>query len=263
MFLTIRVLLSLVVIALASVESSGQQPETPDNNFHIYVLMGQSNMAGRGKITEEYKQVSDPRVFVLTKALEWNVARHPLHFDKPIAGVGPGLRFGIIMANAEPGKKIGLVPAAVGGTSIDLWIPGAYDSLTKTHPYDDAVARISEAMKYGVIKGIIWLQGEADSDSVRSVAYMSKLKDLILRMRSLVNKSDLPFVAGELGEFNPRYREFNHNVLSDLPNQLSQASLAKSQNLLHQGDSIHFDAKSADLYGERFAREMLLLLQIK
>src|SRR5690606_30398343 len=127
--------------------------QQPDKNTHIYILMGQSNMAGRGKITEEYKNQQHGRVIMLNKENEWVQAKHPLHFDKPkAAGVGLGLTFGISMAEAYPGVTIGLVPCAVGGTTIAKWSPGGYDSVTNTHPYDDALLRIKEAMKKGQIK---------------------------------------------------------------------------------------------------------------
>ncbi|HMR19012.1 MAG TPA: sialate O-acetylesterase, partial [Sphingobacterium sp.] len=130
-----------------------------DPGYHIYLLMGQSNMAGRGVLTEEYLNTQHPRVLMLDKAHQWVPARHPIHFDKPkVAGVGPGLSFAEEMATAYPRDTIALVPCAVGGTAISRWEPGAYDKATDTHPYDDALNRIRAAQKKGVIKGIIWMQ---------------------------------------------------------------------------------------------------------
>src|SRR5690606_27043997 len=164
-------------LLLNSVLLSAQRP---DPNFHIYLLMGQSNMAGRGKITEEFKNIQHDNVVMLDSNYRWVPARHPVHFDKPkVAGVGPGLSFGIAIAEAYPSAKIGLVPCAVGGTSIQKWVPGGYDKTTNTHPYDDAVQRIEEAMKYGVIKGVIWHQGEANSSIERAKTYIPKLVKLV------------------------------------------------------------------------------------
>src|SRR5438067_2462520 len=85
--------------------------QKPDPNFHLYILMGQSNMAGRGPITPQLKNDSNTRVLVLSKSGQWVIAKHPLHYDKPkAAAVGPGLAFGIKMAEAQPGIKIGLIP---------------------------------------------------------------------------------------------------------------------------------------------------------
>src|SRR3546814_10750052 len=89
----------LLVFVLAGITTSAQEKvpaEMPDTNFHIYLLMGQSNMAGRGKVEGAFLERSHERVLVLNKRKEWVGARNPLHFDTPkVAGVGPGLTFGI------------------------------------------------------------------------------------------------------------------------------------------------------------------------
>ena len=61
----------------------------------IFLLAGQSNMAGRGPITQKHLQeVEDPHILCYLQREEvWKAARHPLHADKPEkAGVGPGDR---------------------------------------------------------------------------------------------------------------------------------------------------------------------------
>lgn len=214
--------------------------QKPDPKFHIYILMGQSNMAGRGEITEELKNLSDPSVVMLDSTGQWVQAHHPVHFDKPkIAGVGPGLSFGIAMAKANPSVKIGLVPCAVGGTSIDKWVPGGYDKITNTHPYDDAVKRIQEAMKYGVIKGVIWHQGEGNSSKESSKTYLSKLTELIERVRALAGNPDLPFIAGELGRYFALHQNIN-NVLKELPGKVNHTAVASSEGLTDKGDKYAF-----------------------
>ena len=116
----VRLLAGLWLVGVAGA-ARAQAPAacpTPDPNFHIYLLMGQSNMAGRGPITPELAALGSPQVFMLNAAGEWVPAHNPVHFDKPQAvGVGPGLSFGSAMAAANPTVKIGLVPCAVGGTS--------------------------------------------------------------------------------------------------------------------------------------------------
>jgi hypothetical protein len=241
---------------MIGLSASAQQP---DPNFELYILAGQSNMAGRGYITDDYKNMGDSRVYMLTKDNKWVLAKHPLHFDKPIAAVGPGMAFGIVMAKvAGTGKKIGLIPCAVGGTAIELWLPGAYDLATKTHPYDDAVLRIKTAMQYGVIKGIIWHQGEANSKPEQVKLYLSQLKELIERFRTLVNNPKLPFVAGELGQFRPEFADFN-NEIPKLPAMIPYTAVVTSEGLVHKGDTLHFNSPSADELGRRYAKKMLEL----
>lgn len=98
----------------------------------LFLLMGQSNMKGRGAMPEEPKH--DPRIVMMhVKDDQWYLARHPLHLTGDAqtfkghdnAGVGPGLAFAEAMAEAHPKSAIGLVPCAVGGSSIQLWQKGA------------------------------------------------------------------------------------------------------------------------------------------
>ena len=63
-----------------------------DNQLSIFLLIGQSNMAGRGRL-EEVSALQDPQIFMFRDG-RWIVAEEPLHTDKPdIAGVGLGMSF--------------------------------------------------------------------------------------------------------------------------------------------------------------------------
>src|SRR5687768_2832446 len=102
------VLLRLVFIALGLLPSavvSGAQP-TPlpsKENFHLFLLVGQSNMAGRGTVTPSDKE-PNARVLMLSQSGQWVPAVDPLHFDKPkMVGVGLGRTFGLEVARATPG----------------------------------------------------------------------------------------------------------------------------------------------------------------
>lgn len=241
--------------------TSFSKPEQPDPKFHLYLLVGQSNMAGRGIITAEYSGLSQPNVLMLDKEGKWVTASHPLHFDKPArAGVGPGLAFGLEMAKANPSVRIGLIPCAVGGTAIESWQPAAMDLATGKYPYDDAVARLRIAMKSGMIKGIIWHQGEANSKAERSAGYLENLETLIGRLRQAAGDNNLPFVAGELGHYRDNYQLVN-DQLKQLPGKVKNTALAGSEGLIHKGDKTHFDAASATELGKRFAAKMILLQQ--
>jgi hypothetical protein len=231
--------------------------ESKNQKFELYILIGQSNMAGRGNIDEAFKNEGNDSVLMFDRSNKWVIAKHPLHFDKPkAAGVGPGLAFGISMAKANPKIKIGLIPCAVGGTPIERWQPGAYDAATKTHPWDDAAERIKLAMAYGVVKGVIWHQGEGNSSPQKAKIYLTQLTELIKRVRQLVNDPELPFVAGELGRYREAYGNINEQ-LKLLPGTVPLTAVASSKGLIHKGDSTHFDGRSAQKLGERFAVKML------
>jgi hypothetical protein len=247
----------ILILILGSCKTTNVSKIKPDPNFHLYLLVGQSNMAGRGRI-DSLSIPNNPRILMLTDKNQWAVAQDPLHFDKPkVIGVGPGLAFGQKMLTLKKDKniKIGLIPCAVGGTSIDMWQPGkdAYDG--QYYPYDDAIKRIQIAMKYGVIKGIVWHQGEADSKKAKAKVYIEKLQNLITLFRNEIGNPRVLFIAGELGYYRERYMLINHE-LKKLPYMVPFSAVATAEGLIHKGDGTHFDSKSARELGERMALKM-------
>ena len=175
-------------------------PVSVHNGYQLFLLIGQSNMAGRGVVVAE-DTVADSRVMMLNKDSAWVPAVEPLHFDKPIAGVGPGRAFGLAVAERNPGVTIGLIPAAVGGSSILTWEPGAHDSATDTHPYDDAMARARKAMESGTLAAVLWHQGESDGNSERIPRYREAVEELFKTFRAITKNDELPILVGELGAY--------------------------------------------------------------
>ncbi len=98
-------------------------------------------MAGRGKVKKE-DTTPHPRVFALNTDDHWVAAVEPLHFDKPNAGVGPGLAFGKTLADALKDATIGLIPCAAGGSPIRVWKKDAYWGQTKSKPDDETLRRL-------------------------------------------------------------------------------------------------------------------------
>lgn len=231
-----------------------QSPGKADPDFHIYLLAGQSNMAGRAPIDSISKEI-DPQIFMLDKNNNWVPATDPVHFDKPdVAGIGPAISFAKAMIAGNKKIKIGLVPCAWGGSPIRVWEPDSV-YLKTAHPYDDAIARTKIAMQQGILKGILWHQGESDNNPTAAPVYMDKLKILINRFRHDLNIPRLPFVAGEVGYFLNSTPIIN-NVINQLPQQVSNTAVVSAADLTDKGDKTHFDAPSARELGKRYARAM-------
>ncbi|MFL5619201.1 MAG: sialate O-acetylesterase [Gemmatimonadaceae bacterium] len=231
--------------------------------MQLFLLAGQSNMAGRGKV-EAQDSVVNPRVLKLDRTMAWAPAVDPLHWDKPaIVGVGPGRAFGLALVARDSSIRIGLVPAAVGGSPISSWEPGALDPATKTHPYDDALARLRVAQKSGTLRAILWHQGESDATPALSVLYAAKLRALIARFRRDVGDPNLPFVIGQLGRFaaKPWSAEMQRvdSVHRAVAASVSHVAYVSSDGLRDRGDLLHFDAASARTFGQRYASAYLAI----
>jgi hypothetical protein len=230
----------------------------PKPRFHVYLLMGQSNMAGRGRMTEADRRPVD-RVWMLDKEDRWVPAAHPLHFDKPkIAGVGLGLPFAKRMCREDPNVQIGLIPCAFGGTPLSRWTKGG-------DLYENAVRRATLAIREGTLQGALWHQGESDSLHPETAnTYAVRLAKMINDLRADLESADLPFVAGRLGQFylQAEAKSLAGTVdaaLRDLPNQVEHTGCASAEGLDHKGDEVHFSADGLRELGKRYAEEMIRL----
>ena len=222
-------------------------------NMDLYLLIGQSNMAGRG-VVEDQDRTPIAGVYALNKADAWVPAIDPLHWDKPdIAGVGLGRSF----ARAVKGTaEIGLIPAAFGGTSLEQWKPGS-------DLFQEAVRRAKIAMKAGQLFGILWHQGEAETTAELAKSYVPRFATMIAALRNELGAADVPVVVAELGPFlepdkHPFAAEVNRQLRA-IPGQVPHSAFVSTEGLMHKGDKLHFDAASQRELGRRYAKAYLNL----
>lgn len=234
----------------------------PKERLHLFLLAGQSNMAGRGMVAElaEPDRAADPRVLALGRDGEWRVATDPIHWDKSAAGVGVGKFFGRLVADASPGVVVGLIPSACGGSPISVWEPGIYFDQTKSTPWDDAIARARRAMKDGTLKGILWHQGEGDSNPKNAPLYAGRLEELITRFRTELNAPELPFIIGQLGIFPERpwsvRRAEVDQAQREVAAKMSHVYFVTAEELTSK-DNLHFDTASLKILAGRYAEAYL------
>ena len=251
-----KILLLVCVGLFYQCKSTNSLTKSEANSMDLYLCIGQSNMAGRAPI-ELQDQDSIPNVFLFTgnENTPWEKAANPfnkystIRKDIKMQKIGPSYGFAKEMAHAMPNKKIGLIVNAKGGTSIEQWKPG------KTF-YNEAISRAKKAMKDGVLKGIIWHQGEANSRKYKQ--YMPKITALIEALRNDLNAPDLPFVAGQLSADKPQRINFN-NMILELPKHVKNTGVVTTEDT-STIDETHFDSASQRLLGKRYATEMLKLI---
>jgi hypothetical protein len=227
-------------------EGASAKIPTKKENFHLFLLAGQSNMMGVASVESEDKK-SVPRVLFLNKAGEWVPAVDPIH-ECPGSGVCLGRTFAIELAKSDPSITVGLIPCAVGGTDIGNWL----DKNQKY--YSAAVTRTLLAMESGTLKAILWHQGEGDCYTKElSKSYGDKLEKLVNNFRSDFKLPNLPFIVGGLNPNLPRpaVKELNA-ALKDVPDKISKTAYVSIEGLKDTGDKTHFDAASTRELGERY-----------
>jgi hypothetical protein len=225
--------------------------------LHLFLLAGQSNMAGRGDI-EPTDREPIAHVIALDAHGEWVPAVDPLHWDKPNAGTGLARSFAVEYLKAHPGVTVGFIPAACGGSPISTWAPGEYFDGTHSHPYDDALSRTRAALPKGTLVGVLWHQGESDRTAELAPRYERALTELIARFRSDLRAPKLPFLIGQLGQFPGAgpWDEFARQVDQAQRNVTTHVPLTgfvSSDGLTSKADNLHFDAHSLREFGKRYA----------
>ena len=234
-------------------------PETPVRSF---LMIGQSNMAGRGEF-EDVEPILNRNCLMLRMG-RWITMREPVNPDRAIFGVE--LHSGISLAASfadELSKhfdmRVGLIPCADGGTRIDNWMPG-------TILYDHAVFMAKLAMRTSEFAGIIWHQGEGDCRSHEMAqAHKEKFAAMITSMRKELDAEDLPLIIGEVSEniversdcvkiINKQYHE--------LQRELPYCAVASAKDLTLKADILHFNSQSLREFGKRYFEEYRKLIEV-
>ena len=262
----------------------------------IFVLAGQSNMAGRGSLDEAAAVSPDPRVVVFSPVDDkevWHTATDPLHPDTNSrkAGVGPGMAFAHELLRLAPriAPSIGLVPCAFGGSELARWEEGG-------DLFAAAVARVQRCLAEGeatdVIAGVLWHQGESDCcDAALATSHAARLAAALEQLRAAIGCPAVPVVLGELGYFldvtDPRFvhaRQVNAGMVSRAAGDVSRIAIpladtgglthsvtptpvsthadlacVSAHGLDHRGDRLHFSSAAAEELGRRYAHAWLQL----
>ena len=283
-----------------SMVSDRVMAQEPDPNFFIFLGIGQSNMQGKAPIEAQdtrsdanftdadwarYKKMiivnSDQ-----SKVGTWATAKPPI--VRPDTQLGVTDYFGrTLVKGLDERYKIGVVVVAVDGCQIaafsknrnecennledeqmagHTWVTGAARQYGN-YPYGKLVEMAKIAQKSGVIKGIIFHQGESganDSSWLRAVytLYTNLISDLGL------SHDSVPFIAGEPLRYynnNPAPASGARQYIDMLPNYFKQQSgkdiayVASSEGLGYY-DEYHFSSSGYRTLGKRYGDIMLPLL---
>ena len=238
-------MLAAVMVALVAGASSASAG--PSKPLSIFLIVGQSNAAGYGQPVPAREKV-DSRVWDLSSGAR--LARNPL-------GDAPGVGFPLTTGQelARHGLRVGLVQCAAGGLSIAAWQPGA-------ERYEHCLEQARAALQYGVIRGVLFHQGETDSASPELArAWPAKFLTFVRSFRRDLELPRLPIVFGLT-------RDFTACADCNLPYgatlragqrsiDVDGVSLVEADDLAVDGE--HFTPAAYAVLGRRYAAAWLAL----
>ena len=215
------------------------------------LMIGQSNMAGRGFINE-VPMICNERILMLRNA-GWQMMAEPINYDRPNAGIGLAGSFAAMWCMEHEGEQIGLIPCAEGGSSLDDW---AVDK----NLFKNAVIQAGFAMQDSELIGILWHQGESDSYGGGYQTYYKKLQVIIESLRKELNAFEVPLIIGGLGDFlgkngfglNCTEYELVNEQLLKFAREQENSCFVTAEGLIPNPDGIHMDAVSQRRFGVRY-----------
>ena len=235
------------------IENDSSEDENTDDTEHfdgkqIVLLLGQSNMSGRGLIPY-VEPISDDRITAFYSDLGWVKMTEPIHKDSSNAGIGLSASFAKAFVETFD-CELGLVPLAVGGSSLSDWSEGG-------ELYENAVTVAKEAMKSGEICAILWHQGESDRTSTTYAEKFKTAMDSLIGELEL-DKDNIAIITGELCD-RGNYESYpieniNTTLNSDvLKNYFPNYAVASAEGLTNDElEDSHFDAPSLRVLGYRY-----------
>jgi len=225
--------------------------------IHSFLVLRQSNMAGRGFLSEAVS-VDTSLIRVLRNG-RWQPMYRPVNADRSFAGTNLAESFAEAYAR-EHGVTAGLIPCADGGTSLNQWREGGL-------LFDHAVCQARLAQRTSTIAGVLWHQGESDCREDLYPLYAEKLTAILRALKRELNLYDVPFLLGGLGEFLPlctisqhvgNYAHVN-GALQRVAAAEDMTAYVPADELAANPDNLHFSAAGLYHFGRRYYDEFVKL----
>lgn len=219
--------------------------------IHSFLMVGQSNMAGRGFL-KEVPMICNERIKMLRNG-RWQIMTEPINFDRPYSGVGPAASFAAAWCKKNKDEEIGLIPCAEGSTSIDDW---SEDGPLFKH----AIFQAKLAKQTSKLDGILWHQGENECSPGRYKLYHDKFLKVIEAFRRELDEPNIPIIMGGIGEYLgsgflgsyfPEHPEVTQ-VIMEFAKENKNCYFVTAKGLTPNPDGIHINAASQRIFGLRY-----------
>lgn len=278
-------------------DNSKQIPK--ENIANVYILGGQSNMQGIGKLKNTPKEWMKPckginfwngLSFELLDPTKTKVSNRQGEF-------GPEIGFARKLCELKKNNQIYLIKHYVSGRGIHAgwnnskWMgeaPGKnrqtfYPGVNLADPniglhyatwvkqVNTALKTIRSAGKTPVIRGVLWMQGEADSKhKISATTYATNLRELRRRLGEDIGTSDLPWVFGQVLPHEKALPRFTHRLeiraqmaALDARSGKEEATpkmwMLPTENMPLKQDTVHYNAQGQMRLGTAFAETMIEL----
>ena len=260
-----------LLIFFISYLSTYSQIQLSDDKINVFILAGQSNMAGAANASNlshtDIKDLENAQQNISfvnngNKSVPLKVTIPPDWKKKKFqldSCFGPEIFFGIELSKKHPNKKFLFIKRALGGASLyGCWNPNwtkekaqYIGELNKPKLFHELLNDVDrELSKYDKsdyqIMAMLWVQGESDSGQkwgpLPSDTYAENLKNLINKSRAAFKYPEMPFLIMQVG--SKKIGQAMKSVSNELKNVIfiPQNMDRSSYNFLsRREDKIHYN----------------------
>ena len=246
---------------------------TPIPTIRVFLLAGQSNMAGHGRYLPDSLRTLPPRIGLYCQTNQRTPVQRFQY--EATTSFGPEVMLAEKLATAFPQDSILLLKCAKSGASLynafhpqgssperaavvnsDSAFNDWYAELIQlAHSHSDSVICSMEAC--------FWMQGERDSRYGRAAdAYDENLQQFIHALRNDLEAPHLAFISGRVNPpANGRYPHRNQvrRAIESMPARVEHTAWVDCDDLTLHADQLHFNSVGQLELGRRFARTFLEL----
>lgn len=225
--------------------------------IHSILLIGQSNMGGRG-FANEVEPIPNDKILVLRNG-RWRPMYVPVNPDRVTSGINLAESFAFRYAS-DKDVEVGLIPCADGGSSLDMWVPGGL-------LFDHACYMAELASRTSTIAAVLWHQGESDCGADCYPLYEEKCTVIMNAFRKKLGLYDVPFLLGGLGDYlkdcsqSLAFRNYPriNEALQEMARKIPMTGYVSAEGLTANADNLHFSASALRDFGLRYYRAFLAL----
>ena len=280
--LTKRNLFSIAAVAvlLAIVSCEQLIAKTGSSPAAVFILAGQSNMAGEARVDDAPAKYAalPPNVefhdftqgFDYEAHAAWYEASEPREpaqfvYTRPPGQFGPELGFATALSRTYPNQKFIFIKWALGGSSQQEWSPNwnasnfAPDSIEAVRGslFQQAIQSIKsvDLQQPYKLEALLWFQGEKDTKThAAASAYGDNMEALITAFQNELDAPDLSILIGKINPLTDRhpYVPLVHEQMEKIAASDSHIFLVSADGLSKKEDNVHYDAAGLIELGERF-----------
>lgn len=245
------------------------------NPVKIFILAGQSNMDGCGLWEELPRKYQNPPENVIVwdnnNKLWVELGKTTFSIRRKLQ-FGPEMAFAHILAAAYPYNTVAIVKTSGGGTKLySQWVPDSVMYRRCFQNVENAKEQLTQEKRFYEISGMLWMQGESDSETLEMAnAYEKNLKLMIADVRKQTKKPNLPIVMGRISSSLLKETPwvFDHTKIvqaaqENVAAQDPHVHIINTDKLSTLEDNTHFDTKAQLKLGKQMSKIMLTEIKEK